>query len=77
MGMAKRKYDMKEMNYDRPTNRLVVPKRAGKTSPKNNRDGFPSKLDRQLETKRKYGEYVSLFGKTLENLFDGKKEEEK
>tara|TARA_R100000458_G_C8112270_1_gene134555 strand:- start:279 stop:419 length:141 start_codon:yes stop_codon:yes gene_type:complete len=34
MGMAKRKYDIQEVNYDRPTNRLVKPKRLAKSSPK-------------------------------------------
>jgi len=32
--MVKRKYLRKEMNYDRPTNRLVKPKRLAKSSPK-------------------------------------------
>tara|TARA_Y100000004_G_scaffold131470_1_gene148362 strand:- start:200 stop:355 length:156 start_codon:yes stop_codon:yes gene_type:complete len=32
--MVKRKYKRKEMNYDRPTNRLVKPTRLAKSSPK-------------------------------------------
>ena len=61
-----------EVNYNMPPNRLRVPQRLGKSSPKYNRNGFPDTLTRQIETERKYGKYVSLYGKTIDNLLDGK-----